>query len=83
MFDTLKYAEKLKAAGVDESVAIAKTQALSVALAGCGATKDDIAGIRIELADIKSDAKMMTRMFTVVAAVVLVILCRAGLNAMP
>lgn len=56
-FDTLRYVETLKSAGVSDAQAKAGAEALVVALAesasGLFATKDDIAEIKTEVADIR------------------------------
>jgi hypothetical protein len=57
-FDTLKYAERLRAAGVPELQAKAQAQALADALREGGqdfATKADIAELRREMAEMKAD----------------------------
>lgn len=74
-FDTLRYVEKLKSAGIPEAQAKAEAEALATALgesaSGLLATKDDITTIKIEMADIKSELKLMKWMVvTIVAGVV-------------
>ena len=74
-FDTLRYVEKLKLAGIPEAQAKAEAEALATALgesaSGLLATKDDITNIKIEMADIKSELKLMKWMVvTIVAGVV-------------
>ena len=74
-FDTLRYVEKLKSAGIPEAQAKAEAEALATALgesaSGLLATKDDITNIKIEMADIKSELKLMKWMVvTIVAGVV-------------
>lgn len=74
-FDTLRYVEKLKSAGIPEAQAKAEAEALATALgesaSGLLATKDDITSIKIEMADIKSELKLMKWMVvTIVAGVV-------------
>lgn len=74
-FDTLRYVEKLKSAGIPEAQAKAEAEALATALgesaSGLLATKNDITNIKIEMADIKSELKLMKWMVvTIVAGVV-------------
>ena len=74
-FDTLRFVEKLKAAGIPEAQAKAEAEALATALgesaSGFLATKDDITSIKIEMADVKSELKLMKWMVvTIVAGVV-------------
>ncbi len=74
-FDTLRYVERLKSAGIPEAQAKAGAEALATALSesasGLLATKDDITGIKIEMADVKSELKLMQWMVvTIVAGVV-------------
>ena len=61
-FDTLGYVEKLKAAGVPETQAKAGAEALAAALgestSGVLATKEDIASLKVEVADVKSELKI-------------------------
>lgn len=78
-FDTLRYVETLKAAGVGDAQAKAEAEALATALgestSGLVATKDDIAAVKLEMADIKSDLKLMKWMVvTIVAGVVSLII---------
>lgn len=57
-FDTLKYAEALKASGVPDAQAKAQAAALADALREGGqdlATKADIAELRREMAEMKAD----------------------------
>ena len=62
-FDTLRFVEKLKSAGVPEAQAKAEAEALSTALgesaSGLLATKDDITTVKLEIADVKSELKLM------------------------
>lgn len=74
-FDTLRYVEKLKSAGVPEAQAKAKAEALATALresaSGLSATKDDIASVKPELADVKSEFKpMMWMVVTIISGAV-------------
>ncbi len=74
-FDTLRFVEKLKSAGIPEAQAKAEAEALATALgesaSGLLATKDDITSIKIEMADVKSELKLMKWMVvTIVAGVV-------------
>lgn len=62
-FDTLKFFERLKAAGVSERQALAmddaQKEAFSDALAGSFATKSEIARLEADLTDIKAEQKIM------------------------
>lgn len=73
-FDTLRYVEKLRSAGIPEAQAKAEAEALAVALgesaSGILATKEDISGIKFDMAEIKSELKLMKWMIgTIVAGV--------------
>lgn len=74
-FDTLRYVETLKAAGVPEAQAKAEAEALATALgesaSGALASKDDVVGIKLEMAEIKSDLKLMKWMNATIVAGVL------------
>lgn len=77
-FDTLRYVEKLKSAGISEAHAEAKVGVLAIGLgesaSGLLATKDDITSVKLGLANVKSELKLMTRMVvTIVAGVVLLV----------
>jgi hypothetical protein len=71
-FDTLRFVDKLKSAGVSEAHAKAESEALTVALAeaaaGNLATKDDVTTIKIEMAEIKSEMKLMKWMLVTIVA---------------
>lgn len=74
-FDTLRYVEKLKSAGVSDAQAKAEAEALATALgesaSGLLATKDDITHVKLEMADIKSEIKLIKWMtVTIVVSVV-------------
>lgn len=74
-FNTLRYVEKLKTAGIPEAQAKAKAEALAWALgepaSGLLATKDGITSVNLELADGKSELKLVKWMVvTIVAGVV-------------
>lgn len=62
-FDTLRFVEKLKSAGISEAQAKAEAEALATALgesaSGLMATKDDITELKLEIGDVKSDLKVM------------------------
>lgn len=62
-FDTLRYVERLKAAGISDDHAKAEAEALAAALgesaSGVWATKDDFVSMKIEIADIKSEIKLV------------------------
>jgi hypothetical protein len=77
-FDTLRYVEKLKSAGIPEAQVKAQAEALATALSESAssllATKNDITSIRIEMADIKSELKLMKWLaFTIFAGVILLV----------
>ena len=80
-FDTLRYVEKLKLAGVPEAQAKAEAEALSTALgesaSGSLASKDDITNIKIEMADIKSELKLLRWMVVTIVAGVLSLVVKA------
>jgi hypothetical protein len=58
-FDTLKFVERLKAAGISEPQAKAEAEALAEALSESAAyplaTKQDIAEIRMEIRDVRTE----------------------------
>ncbi len=62
-FDTLRYVETLKSAGVLALQARAKVEALAMALgdwaSGPLATTDDITGIKVEMTIIRSELKLL------------------------
>lgn len=80
-FDTLRYVEKLKSAGIPEAQAKAEAEALATALgesaSGLLATKDDITGIKIEMADIKSELKLTKWMVVTIVASVISLVAKA------
>lgn len=80
-FDTLRYVETLKSAGIPEAQAKAGAEALATALgesaSGLLATKDDIITIKIEMADIKSDLKLMKWMVVTIVAGVISLVAKA------
>lgn len=69
-FDTLRYAEKLRLAGIQEAQAKARTEALATALgeasSGLLATKDGITNLKIEKIGIKSELKLVTWMLAAI-----------------
>ena len=74
-FDTLRYVEKLKSAGIPEAQAKAEAEALATALSesasGILATKEDISSVKFEMVEIKSELKLMKWMIaTIVAGVI-------------
>lgn len=74
-FDTLRYVERLKAAGISEAHAKAEAEALVAALnestSGTLATKDDINAIKLDMADLKSEVKLTKWMnVTIIAGVI-------------
>ena len=80
-FDTLRYVEKLKSAGIPEAQAKVEAEALATALSesasGLLATKDDITNIKSEMADIKSELKVMKWMVVTIVAGVLSLVAKA------
>jgi hypothetical protein len=80
-FDTLRYVEKLKSAGIPEAQAKAEAEALATALgesaSGLLATKDDITNIKIEMADIKTELKLMKWMVVTIVAGVISLVAKA------
>ena len=80
-FDTLRYVEKLKSAGVSESQAKAEAEALATALSesasGVFATKDDITGIKMDMIDLKSEIKLMKWMIVTIVAGVISLVVKA------
>jgi len=87
-FDTLRYVDALESAGIPESQAKARAEALATALGeyaswepptkdGFVDIKSGLADIRIGLADIKSDLKLMKWMLVSVAAGVLSLVMKA------
>lgn len=79
-FDTLRYVEKLKSAGVSEDHAKAGAEALAAALGESAsvhlASRDDVTGIKIELADIRSELKVMKWMLVTIVAGILSLLVK-------
>ena len=80
-FDTLKFFERLKAAGVSEQQALAmaeaQKEAFSDALAGSFATKSDIARAEADLTDIKAEQKIMRWMLGFLLAGMVALLVKA------
>ncbi len=91
-FDTLKYVEKLKSAGIPETQAKAGAEALATALgesaSGVLATKEDISSLKvevagakselkIEIADVKSELKVMRWMIATIVAGVISLVAKA------
>lgn len=80
-FDTLRYVEKLKSAGIPDAQAKAKAEALATALgesaSGLLATKYDIASVKFELADFKSEPKLMKWMFVTIVVGVVALVAKA------
>jgi len=80
-FDTLKFFERLKAAGitVKQALAMAEAQkeAFGDALAGTFATKLDIAAIKEDLSDIKAEQKIMRWMLGFLLAGTVTLLIKA------
>lgn len=80
-FDTLRFVEKLKAAGIPEAQAKAEAEALAIAMSestsGSLASKDDITSIKIEMADVKSELKLLKWMVVTIVAGVLSLVVKA------
>jgi hypothetical protein len=80
-FDTLRYVEKLKSAGIPEAQAKAEAEALADALresaSGVLATKEDITGVKLDLAEIKSEQKLMKWMLGLLLAGVISLILKA------
>lgn len=80
-FDTLRYVEKLKSAGVPEAQAKAEAEALATALgesaSGSLVTKDDITGIKLDLIEVKSEQKLMKWMLGLILASVLALVMKS------
>lgn len=80
-FDTLRFVEKLKSAGVPEAHAKAEAEALATALSesssGHLATKDDVTALKIEIADIKAEFKLMKWMLVTLIAGVTSLVAKA------
>ncbi|MFC7436199.1 DUF1640 domain-containing protein [Hydrogenophaga bisanensis] len=74
-FDTLRFVERLKHAGVPEAHAKAEAEALAVALAesssGVYATKDDVTSLKLDMVDVRSEIKLLKWMQATVLAGVL------------
>jgi hypothetical protein len=79
-FDTLRYVERLRLAGVSEDQAKAGAEALAAALGESAsaylASRDDVTGIKIELADIRSELKVMRWMLVTIVAGILSLLVK-------
>ena len=80
-FDTLKFVERLTAAGVPEAQAKAEAQALAEALsesaANVLATKHDIVDLKQEMAEIKADIRLLKWMLGVVLGGIVALIVRA------
>jgi hypothetical protein len=80
-FDTLRFVEKLKSAGVPEAQAKAEAEALATALgesaSGLLATKDDIVGIKLDLAEVKSEQKLLKWMLGLILAGIVALVMKA------
>ncbi len=72
-FNTLRYVETLKSAGVPEAQAKAEAEALATALgesaSGTLATKDDVTNLKIEMGEVKSDLKLVKWMLSALIAI--------------
>lgn len=70
-FDTLRYFETLKSTGVPERQAIAKVEALAMALGewapGLLATRDGITEIKVEMTKIRGQLKLLRWMVAISA----------------
>lgn len=83
LFDTLRYVERLKSAGVPEVHAKAKVEALAVALAESVGSRrpdmGDIASVKAGLGAIRSEIKMILWLTTMALAGVVLLLARGFL----
>lgn len=83
-FDTLRYVEQLKLAGVSDIQAKAKAEALSSALcefkSSTLAAKGDMAGVKLEFAEIRADIKPLKWMIVTVIAGLAVLVMKAFRN---
>lgn len=74
-FDTLRFVDRLKNAGVPDAHAKAEAEALAVALAesssGVYATKDDVTSLKLDMVDVRSEIKLQKWMQATVLAGVL------------
>lgn len=87
-FDTLRFVEKLKSAGIPEAKAKAEAEALATALgeSTLGASsdfqtkaglKDAFTGIKIEIADIKAELKIVKWTSATIVAGVIALITKA------
>lgn len=80
-FNTLQHVEKLKSAGIPDSQARAKTEALATALgessSGTLVTKDDIAIIKIEMTNFMRDLYLMKWMAITLGAAIIFLVAKA------
>ena len=76
-FDTLRYVEKLKSAGIPEAQAAAFVTALGESASRFLATKSDCTSIKSKAADIRSDLKLMTLMLVVIMTGVMLLVAKA------
>jgi len=76
-FDTLRYVEKLKSAGIPEAQAAAFATALGESASGSLATKDDCSSIKNEASDIRSDLKLMRWMLAAIVVGVIFLVAKA------
>lgn len=80
-FDTLKFVERLTAAGVPEAQAKAEAQALAEALSESAsnilATKHDITDLKQEMAEIKADIRLLKWMLGVVLGGIVALVLRS------
>ncbi|MER2540393.1 MAG: hypothetical protein ABTQ26_14235 [Azonexus sp.] len=80
-FDTLRYVEKLKSAGIPEVQAKAEAEVLAAALgesaSGSLATKDDITGIKLDLVEVKAEQKLMKWMLGLIFAGVVALVMKS------
>jgi ApbE superfamily uncharacterized protein (UPF0280 family) len=74
-FNTLRYVETLIAGGFTEAQAKAEADALATALgessSGNLASKDDVNSLKLEMADIKSDLKLLKWGILLIVGIVL------------
>lgn len=76
-FDTHRYVERLRSAGVPESQATAKLEALEIVLSesasGQFVRTDELASVSLDLAKIKAEKKLMKWMFLLLIGCVLLL----------
>lgn len=86
-FDTLRFVERLKSAGVPEAQAKAEAEALAIALTESAfvsqnvlaslATKDDVNALKLDLADVKAEMRLHRWMLGIIVAGVVALVLKA------